>query len=226
MKRSLEQTNLEQLHTDGYVHIKKAIKISNDIHDECITQSNKKSSAIFNHNELMSKNDKKRKQTNLSTKKQNMKNFIKNTNEYLKTNINSKLDINNWVIIKSLPNCHGQAAHCDYAQVGNIMNVQNDLMPLSVIIALQPDTKLDVWPKSIRNSKIKMPKQINKLTLNINTGDMIVFRGDLVHAGSEYDKENYRLHAFMDSSKVPRTNNRTWLIARHADGEMKKRIII
>lgn len=228
MKRSFDQSNNDdnKLHTDGYIHIKKAFKIPKNILDECIAQVNKKSSAIFNHNETVPKNDKKRKQTNLAIKTQHIKSFIKDINNYLNLNINSNLEINNWVIIKSLPKCHDQAAHCDYAQVGNILNISNDFMPLSVLIALQSKTKLHIWPKSIRNPNSVMPKYIDKLTIEMDTGDMVIFRGDLVHAGSGYKEENYRLHAYMDSPKVPRIYNRTWLIMRHADENMKKRIRI
>jgi len=228
MKRSFAQIGpyTDKLHIDGYIHIKKAFKIPKTVLNECISQADKKSSAIFNHNETISKNDKKRKQTNLSIKKQYMKSFIDKVNDYLKINVNSNLNINNYVIIKSLPKCHDQAAHCDYAQVGNILNVSNDFMPLSVLIALQPKTKLHVWPKSIHNKNKQMPKYIDKLTVEMNSGDMIIFRGDLVHAGAGYDEENYRLHAYMDSQKVPRIHNRTWLIMKHADEEMKKRIRI
>jgi|LakMenEpi03Aug12_release.lakeMendotaPanAssembly.Ray.scaffolds.fasta_scaffold5816299_1 hypothetical protein len=51
-------------------------------------------------------------------------------------------------------------------------------------------------------------KEIKKL----NKGDIFIFRGDLVHAGSSYKKSNIRLHCFLDSSLVHRDSNRTWKV--------------
>lgn len=77
----------------------------------------------------------------------------------------------------------------------------------------------------VKYNKTRIPKRIERLTLNIDCSDIVIFRGDLVHAGSGYENENYRLHAYMDSPKVPRTINRTWLIAKHANDLMKQIII-
>jgi hypothetical protein len=38
----------------------------------------------------------------------------------------------------------------------------------------------------------------------IEEGDMILFRGDFGHAGDEVDRENWRVHGFLDSPVIPR----------------------
>jgi len=217
MKRSL--------HTDGYVHIKNIFDIPDSIHKELVSQIDKKSSAIFNHNESKTTNDRKRRQIKLKIKSKRMIDFIAVINKYL-TSINPNLTVNDWIIIKSLSKCTDQAAHCDYAQVGDILKTADEQMPLSVLVAIEPETKLHVWPKSIRSCKSIKTKSINRSTVTMNTGDIVVFRDDLVHAGSGYSNQNYRLHAYMDSPKVPRISNRTWLIAKHADQRMKDMIIV
>lgn len=222
MKRCFDQISPNnELHTDGYTLIKKAIKISPKVSEEIINYTNKHARPIFNHHESRIKNDKKRKQTNLPIKNKNINNFTKMLNEYLLKNVNPNLSVSRWVSIHSLPKCGDQAAHCDYERDKSLMNVSNDFMPLGVLVALQPTTKLHVWPKSIHNPKVKLPIQIERTTINMDAEDIIIFRGDLVHAGSSYDENNYRLHAYMDSPRVPRIRNRTWLISRHADEKMK-----
>jgi hypothetical protein len=54
----------------------------------------------------------------------------------------------------------------------------------------------------------------NSTILNLNKGDILIFRADLVHAGSDYDELNIRLHTYLDSPDVQRDNNRTYLISK------------
>jgi hypothetical protein len=46
-----------------------------------------------------------------------------------------------------------------------------------------------------------------------------------VHAGSAYEKANRRLHIYLDSPTIPRIQNRTWIIYKHADSVMQGRIL-
>ena len=49
--------------------------------------------------------------------------------------------------------------------------------------------------------------------LTLNCGDMLVFRGDLVHAGAAFDQLNVRLHAYLDVMGGPqRQVDRTHLV--------------
>ena len=227
MKRSysqIEKSITSKLHTDGYVCVPSAITIPTNVYDEIILQADKKAHPIFNHHETRSKNDRKRKQTNVSMKKKFMDDFLFDVNKYLVENINSNLSVNNWVILHSKPGCGDQATHCDDALPGTMTNIDDEYIPLAVLVSLMPNTKIHVWPKSHHITNQSRP--IKRRTIEMNSGDIFIFRGDLVHAGSSYDIDNYRLHAYMDSPYAPRILNRTWLIDRHADDIVKKTIII
>lgn len=126
--------------------------------------------------------------------------------------------------------CGEQAAHCDYIPTNTMKNINDELMPLAVLIAIMPNTKINVWPKSngIHCKKTCTVNQIpiGKTIINMDPGDIFIFRGDTVHAGSNYEVSNYRIHAYMDSPSIPRLPNRTWLINKHADDFVKNMIIV
>jgi ectoine hydroxylase-related dioxygenase (phytanoyl-CoA dioxygenase family) len=64
---------------------------------------------------------------------------------------------------------------------------------------LQDNTTLDVFDD-----------QGEHKLLALDAGDILLFRSDLVHAGSAYTEDNLRLHAYLDSPFVKRITNRTW----------------
>ena len=221
----------DSLHVIGYKVYKTAVKIPEEILQELFKKSNK-ASAIFNYNENTPKNDYKRRQYSLSAAKSNkvMRTFLESVNEFIHNNVSNVLKPNSWVAIHSLPGCQDQAAHCDYIPNKVLASVTDEQMPLSVIVCLMPGTRLNVWPNSIRLASLSatIVKKINPIpceVVEMNVGDILVFRGDFIHAGSSYTKDNYRLHAFLDSDLVPRTPNRTWII--HKDGsEALKNVIL
>ena len=99
-----------------------------------------------------------------------------------------------------------------------------------MLVATMPGTKLNVWPGSIKlitthPEFIKYNDQINCKVLDLDKGDVVFFRADLVHAGSSYDKENVRLHCFLDSEFVQRQPNRTFLIRKHGSEELSNLIL-
>jgi hypothetical protein len=62
----------------------------------------------------------------------------------------------------------------------------------SFLIALQPNTKLIIYPGC--TSTIDEDK---RFVLNIPVGFCLIFRGDLVHAGHGYKEENIRAHGIL-----------------------------
>ena len=66
---------------------------------------------------------------------------------------------------------------------------------LSMIIALQDGTNLIVYP---------FDKGGEEVTLTLNAGDIVIFRGDLIHTGAAYDICNLSVHAHIDSPRAPR----------------------
>ena len=159
-----------------------------------------------------------------------MKNFLESINTLISDQVSSELKPSTWVVIHSRPGCQDQAAHCDYGPSEDLANADDSEMPLSALVALMPGTKLNVWPKSIRlsttsESDLAKVKPISCKVVELEEGDILVFRGDLVHAGSSYSEDNYRIHCFLDSDSVPRTENRTWIIGNHANETLRNIIV-
>lgn len=101
--------------------------------------------------------------------------------------------------------CKAQLAHTDFSPktLANVLLVGDDgNMPLACLVALVDDTVFDVWPYAIRfdGKRVCKPMQIR-----LEAGDMLIFRGDLVHAGAAVgEMENVRIHAYLDVEGVVR----------------------
>ena len=67
--------------------------------------------------------------------------------------------------------------------------------PLGVLVALQDETRLDT-PQGV---------------IAMEQGDVLVFDGDVVHAGAAYAQDNTRVHLYLDATEVPRVHNVTYL---------------
>jgi hypothetical protein len=141
--------------------------------------------------------------------------------------VNTTLTPTDPVILHSLPGCQPQAAHCDYLPDKSLKMVSDEQMPLGALIPLMPKTYLNIWPYSTRLS-LSTPEYLKKIKpikcqkLELNPGDILIFRGDFVHAGSRYDIDNYRIHYYLDSPVVPRMPNRTWLIGSHGGDDLRR----
>lgn len=48
--------------------------------------------------------------------------------------------------------------------------------------------------------------------IDLHSGDLFIFRADLIHAGCAYDVDNVRLHVFLDSQYIKRIKNRTYIV--------------
>lgn len=103
-KCNLRQTLYRQLHSDGFVVIKKAIRLD-EREIEKLTKyvrSSRETSKIFNNPE---KNDGLRRQVSI--------NPIPEIEQLLTKMFPEKI-IRDWYLIRSLKNCKQQMAHCDY----------------------------------------------------------------------------------------------------------------
>jgi len=96
-------------------------------------------------------------------------------------------------------------------------------VPINVLVSLEADTHkyVHLREESEETAEDQAP-HIQSQIVTMAKGDILYFRGDLVHAGASYDRENFRLHCFMDSPSVKRVKNRTWLIEKHAPAELKR----
>jgi hypothetical protein len=109
----------------------------------------------------------------------------------------------------SLDNCGPQRPHADYTRA-SLEEIEDDGFcggaPLGIVIALQPNTVFDMWPGAINwdESMFYEHKQ-----LKLGAGDAVFFLGNAVHAGAAFEKENVRLHCYLDVPDVRREPNTT-----------------
>lgn len=227
---AIKKPKTSTLHETGFQIISHAINIDQRVLDNAHRACDRKIPIIFNHNEINKHNDFKRRQRNLPMATQYMKHFDEQVKNLVQRQVNTSLIPTDPVILHSLPGCQPQAAHCDYIPDEALKAVPDQLMPLAALICLMPGTHLKVWPNSARlataNEKdLKNVAPISCEEVELHPGDMLIFRGDFVHAGSGYEKENYRIHYYLDSPLVPRTKNRTWIIQRDGNEAMRNIIL-
>ena len=126
------------------------------------------------------------------------------------------------VVIESLAGCQRQAAHCDYIPDEELLALPSEEMPLLFLLAIEPSTTLDLWPGSHLVIQGKRKSLCKRETIRLDPGDAILFRADLVHAGSAYEVPNRRVHLYLDHPEYRRDPNRTWIIYKHAPPSVKK----
>ena len=176
-------------------------------------------------------NDNKRNQVKLHVDNLNIATWV----VYLESTIRSlcsieNLDFKEWNILQSLAGCKRQQAHTDYVPDPTFIEKMKELdvpskqskIPLLCLVALEPNTYLDIWENSIQlitQSEAILKDILNpgveRVRITLQPGDILIFRPDLVHAGSAYETENVRLHVYLDSAEIPRTPNRTFIIHKH-----------
>lgn len=77
-----------------------------------------------------------------------------------------------------------QHPHCD-EHPNKMMGLRHEDMPLSVIVAFMPDTRLRVLSRGAWRVLVMQP------------GDVLFFRGDLCHHGVGYARMNVRVHCHL-----------------------------
>ena len=96
------------------------------------------------------------------------------------------------VALHSFPGCTRQQMHTDYAPHSV---AHSRVKPLGVLLALQTGTRF-----SLPDGDIELGR-----------GDVLLFDGDQVHAGSAYRRNNTRVHVYLDAPGVLRPDNQTYL---------------
>ena len=199
-KRCTERPS--SLNSDGYFVIKQAIRVDSNVIYKLRGQVEKRGRVIFGH-------DRKRLQCKVRHGSKPLQAFIGALSMLVIKDHMPTYNVNpsEWVIVRSLPGGQPQPAHCDY-DPKIIENEPNERKPFAALVAVEPDTKLTVWKGCFG----KITNQVQPEDVTLDPGDMLIFRGDLVHAGSAYDQDNIRLHCYFDIFKIPRTKDRTYLI--------------
>jgi len=220
------------LHQQGYIIYRniipdpdnsKILELLRDYMDET-------AGPIFNNSKT---NDNRRRQNKLNTRNPILRKWIQEIEETICfIHPLQNLRFRDWNVLQSLPGCNSQQPHTDYVPTEQFIRKMIELdtpehqnrIPLLCFIALEPNTYLDVWENSCRlitsSEDILSPDLVlNRLCLQ--AGDVLLFRPDLVHAGSSYSEENIRLHVYLDSLEIPRQANRTFIINKHGNNWLK-----
>lgn len=157
-----------------------------------IVTESKKGGLIFNNE----KNDNKRSQHDF---KCTIGNHLKRVlNTFIKTKGFIHHTVQDLVIVRSEACCKRQQLHYDY-DTNKLKSMYKKDYPYGLIVSVSDNSRFIIKPN---NSKAKI--------VYLNKGDVLIFRGDLLHAGAEYYNENIRLHAYIDSKKYKREKNTTY----------------
>jgi hypothetical protein len=203
--------------TNGYLILPQFLNPKNLL--KTLEPYRKKTQYIFNGEE----NDHKRRQIDV-----NVYDVMEFRNELLTLPfLTSSHCVDYFVLLRSLPGCTRQLAHSDYIPDEELLTCSPEERPLLCVLALEENTKLVVWPGSHKlfHGRGRTMAPIEPKVVWLAAGDAIVFRGDLIHAGAEYDTENIRLHCYIDSKAVNRYPNRTYIIQKHADPLVQEKIV-
>jgi hypothetical protein len=196
------------LHVDGYQVVRKVFTPTPLFLNYVKRQSSRHSVEIFN-GQRGKRNDLRRRQTPLDLRVRCVKSALTKIEAEIRTRglVGGAADYNSWVIVESLKGCARQRYHTDY-DLAKLAALTDEEMPLGVIVVLETKTTLHVIPKSIHGAGEQYPP----IVIQATPGDVICFRGDLVHAGSDYpSRSNIRMHAYVHSPQFRRLDNATYL---------------
>lgn len=210
LKQMADDIQKPSLHTDGYEIIHNALILDERDVEKVQNYAQKRATCIFNHNSLLDrKQDYKRKQAFLPRRcapklQEQIHSILREKYPYLYPK--------DMAVLHSKPGCQQQNPHCDYEfENQDFTGLKNFHIPLGCVISIMANTRLEVWPRSMCVSSRQLCNEtFLRKTLFLEAGDIVVFRGDLTHAGSAYQEDNYRLHTYLDSPDVMRSHNKTW----------------
>lgn len=196
---------------DGYVVLPRFVSITPTTRAVYARLAAENAEPIFNDNPAEHRNDSRRRQMTLRERSVSGTQVAQQRRRL--EAMFPQHTARDWVLLESLPGCRQQAAHTDYIPTPELRSAPDAEVPLLFLLALEDDTRLEVWPRTHRPRRYP----VFQTTVRLNAGDAVLFRGDLVHAGSAYEHHNLRIHAYLDHPAVPRDPNRTWIIYKHAD---------
>ena len=120
-------------------------------------------------------------------------------------------------VLRAEPGCRQQPTHadvsCEQMAYGERSTRRTSLgshkdcpllcgdVPGSTLLAIDDDTTLQIFPNGCRDGP--------GIQLRLCKGDLVYWRGDLVHAGSAYSTLNLRVHSYVDSKAWKRPSDST-----------------
>ena len=115
------------------------------------------------------------------------------------------------VALYSSAGCEQQPWHVDFdpmckkgkGEEGRecIRDLKDSQKPKGVFWAIEEGTRLMVVGPEGESMEVHLKK-----------GGVLIFDGDLVHAGAGYEKSNVRVHVYLYASGVPKPNGNTYLV--------------
>lgn len=115
--------------------------------------------------------------------------------------INTQRSTTMWRLIGAEHAVKRQVDHCDY-NPKKLLSCDDDAVPLVVIVAMCEQCTLDVSPRTHRGRTADFVH--TRIRVRIPLGCMLIMRGDVVHAGSPYDRGAWRLHCDVHDHKIGR----------------------
>ena len=109
-----------------------------------------------------------------------------------------------WNLLHSLPGGQKQAPHRDYNFPMNFPHLDQDRMPRGLIVAMEANTVLHSygWNHIVAEER-------NEHVVHLGKGDILLFRGDFIHARAEYKTCNTRVHGYLNLPGTKRQRNST-----------------
>ena len=141
--------------------------------------------------------DGKRKQVKVSADEQIGLELLKALHKVGELSGRNRSEVN---VLDSQPGCKRQKLHWDYDPGLVAALGRKKKKPCSVILALQSGTRLLVRDE-VADENVAVP---------LAPGDILVFDGDVAHAGEWYASRNTRVHMYLDVDGVPREEDFTW----------------
>jgi hypothetical protein len=227
-----------ELDADGFVVLPRAVRATDAALREASVHAARRAQRIFNGER---RNDGRRRQAHLDgalKRWSSLATLTRDAEDAVARVVQA--DATEWVVLQSLAGCAEQAPHSDYEPDAAMRRAaaSGEGLPHFCVVALQPGTRLVVWKGSHRvllprrpalqegprvakrvakRARVSPPRRpVERVELALEPGDVVIVRGDCVHAGAAYETDNVRLHAFLDTRAVPRTANRTYRIDRKA----------
>ncbi|KAF1794306.1 Zinc finger, C2H2-like [Phytophthora cactorum] len=116
------------------------------------------------------------------------------------------VDETSWYALRLHPGGHDQAVHRDFPTFKTARALlTHELVQASVIVALMNDTYLHAYPGSFGGQV----ERTRRRTVRLDAGHLIIFSGDLAHAGAGFRGSNVRLHCYVRVNGVPQEPDST-----------------
>ena len=102
--------------------------------------------------------------------------------------------------LHSRAKCTEQKRHWDYNP--DLLEGRRTTKPASAILALEPGSRIIFFPNEFLAS--------GRVPTLLNPGDLLVFDGDVSHAGASYALPNTRVHVYLDVPGLKREAGVVW----------------